>query len=78
MPKFIYRHWGHIVLGAGLPWLVPGDRLPLTFLFCLYEYLQFKHLTKRGDTKKDDSYLDVYEVAVWYAVSAGIRWIAGV
>ena len=61
----------HVLLGIILPWLPLGVNLGGLFLFGLYEYLQYKYLSRRD--MKDDSFKDVYECAVPYIVSSVVR-----
>jgi len=69
------RHWAHIVLGAGLPWLPPEINIGGVIFFCAYQFLQFKHLSHRLD--RDDSYLDVKETVIAYIISAVVKKIIG-
>ena len=66
----------HILLGAVCPWLPLGANLGLVVLFCGYEYLQYRYLSRRD--MKDDSYLDVKETAIAYAISGIVKMILGV
>jgi len=63
----------HILLGIVLPWLSPACNIGGVFLFFAYEFLQYHHLSRRGD--KDDSFKDIYEALVPYVISSIVQRI---
>ena len=65
----------HIILGVISPWLELGANIGIVLLFLGYEWLQYRH----GNTKqmRDDSYLDVREMAIAYGVSAVVKFAIG-
>ena len=68
-----YRHPAHIALGAALPWFDPACNTGGVIFFCAYQWLQYKHHSSRQ--LKDDSYLDIKETAIIYAVSAAVKMV---
>jgi len=70
----------HLAVGALIPWVNLQGAIGLAVFFVAYEYLQYKHHTRRlgnGESfkvYKDDSYLDVYEAAVALGVSVTV-WL---
>lgn len=70
------RCFWHLLLGALCPWLPFGANLGLVGLFFGYEYLQYRYLSRRD--LKDDSYLDIRETAIAYAISGIVKMIVGV
>ena len=67
------RHPAHIALGAVLPWFDPAGNVGGVILFCAYQWLQDKSKLARGEIA--DSYLDVKETAITYAISAVVKSI---
>jgi hypothetical protein len=67
------RCWWHILIGIGLPWLpifVPHGTIYMVvgiLFFISYQILQYKF--KSTHLLKDNSFLDIFETGVAYAIS---------